>query len=137
MAYEELIKKAIETRENSYSPYSNFKVGAAVECESGKIYGGTNIENSSYGLTICAERVAITKAVSEGERKIVRIAVVTSSKELSFSCGACRQVLYEFGRDAEFLCCDPEGNYDLYSASELLPNYDIGGAFTQNLDKLK
>jgi cytidine deaminase len=137
MAQDKLIKTAVEYIERAYAPYSGFKVGAAVEGGSGKIYGGCNVENASYGLTICAERTAVTKAVSEGETSIKRVAVATSKKELSFPCGACRQVIIEFGENAEIICCDPEGNCDTYSARELLPYFDQGGTFRANLEELK
>lgn len=90
---EKLISLAIEARKKSYSPYSKYPVGAAVLAESGKIYTGCNIENSSYGLTNCAERTAIFKAVSDGEKKILAIAIAAKS---STPCGACRQVMSEF-----------------------------------------
>ncbi|MEK7241673.1 MAG: cytidine deaminase, partial [Planctomycetota bacterium] len=95
----ELIKKAIEAREKSYSPYSHFKVGAALKTTSGKVYAGTNVENASYGLTVCAERVAVYKAVSEGEREFEALAVFTEADELTPPCGACRQVLWEFSKN--------------------------------------
>ncbi|MFH1416547.1 MAG: cytidine deaminase [Elusimicrobiota bacterium] len=137
MSKEELIKKAVEYREKAYAPYSKFKVGAAVEGESGRIYGGCNVENSSYGMTICAERAAIVKAVSEGETKIVRMAVVTVDKDVSLPCGACRQVLLEFGREAEVYCCDTEGNCKEYSARDLIPHFDNSNVFRKNLDELR
>lgn len=97
--YEELIKKAIDARERSYSPYSGFKVGAAVLCGDGKVYTGCNVENASYSESICAERTAIVKAVSRGKRDFVAIAVVGGKNEISdfiYPCGPCRQVLSEF-----------------------------------------
>ncbi len=93
---QELIQKAKEVSENAYVPYSGFKVGAALRTESGKIFTGCNVENSSYGLTNCAERTAVFKAVSEGEKDFVEIAVYVDSKILFSPCGACRQVLKEF-----------------------------------------
>lgn len=137
MSDDKLIKAAREYREKAYAPYSNFKVGAAVETGSGKIYGGCNVENTSYGMTICAERVAIAKAVSEGERVIKRMAVVTSSKDVSLPCGACRQVLIEFGKDAEVVCSDVDGRCERYKADELLPHFDKRGIFKKNLSELK
>ncbi|MBN2408017.1 MAG: cytidine deaminase [Elusimicrobia bacterium] len=134
---DKLIKTAIEYREKAYAPYSSFKVGAAVECESGNIYGGCNIENSSYGVTICAERVAITKAVSEGERVIKRLAVVTADKDVSVPCGACRQFLIEFARDAQILCCDTGGSCDMYRAEDLIPHFDKRNVFRKNLNELR
>jgi cytidine deaminase len=97
---EELVEKAREALRNAYAPYSKFRVGAAVLTRSGKIYTGVNVENASYGLTICAERVAVFKAVSEGDRDIVAVAVVVDSDEPAAPCGACRQVIAEFNPDA-------------------------------------
>ncbi|MBE6038174.1 MAG: cytidine deaminase [Anaerofustis stercorihominis] len=91
-----LLKKAVEMLEMSYSPYSNYRVGAAILTESGKIYTGCNIENASYGATICAERTAAVKAVSEGEKKFKAIAIACSGNTFAYPCGICRQFLYEF-----------------------------------------
>lgn len=96
MDYRILMDKAIDVSKNSYSPYSNFPVGACVLTENDKLYAGCNFENSSYGLTICAERNAIGSAIADGERKIKAIAVYSPNLELCHPCGACRQVLYEF-----------------------------------------
>ena len=93
MTDEELIEVAKEYRENAYVPYSKFKVGAAVLTKSGKVYGGCNIENASYPVTNCAERTAIFKAVSEGEKELVAIAVVADTEDPCSPCGACRQVM--------------------------------------------
>lgn len=134
---DKLIDTAIDYREKAYAPYSNFKVGAAVEGSSGKIYGGCNVENTSYGVTICAERVAISKAISEGETEIKRMAVVTSSKDISLPCGACRQVLIEFGKKAQILCCDMNGVSEKYTAEELIPHFDKRGIFKKNLAELR
>jgi cytidine deaminase len=117
---EELIKKAREAREKSYSPYSRFKVGAAVKTKSGKIYTGTNVENASYGLTVCAERVAVFKAVSEGERELEALAVFTEAGELTPPCGACRQVLWEFSRGLVVVLANSKEKKVLRLA-ELLP----------------
>lgn len=103
-----LVKAAIKASFKSYSPYSNYKVGAAVLTANNKIFTGTNIENASYGLTLCAERVAVFKAVSDGFKKISAIAVAT--KDGAFPCGACRQVLYEFGPDMIVIVADFNGN---------------------------
>jgi cytidine deaminase len=103
-----LIKTAIKASLKSYSPYSNYKVGAAVLTYNNKIFSGTNIENASYGLTLCAERIAVFKAVSEGFKKIIAIAIAT--KDGAFPCGACRQVLYEFGPDMIVIIVDFNGN---------------------------
>ena len=105
---QELIAAAVAARQWAYAPYSKFLVGAALLTESGKIYDGINIENAAYPSGICAERVAVFKAVSEGERKFVAMAVSTSNG--GSSCGACRQVLAEWGLDTIVLFCDAEGN---------------------------
>ena len=94
-----LMNKAKEASQNSYSPFSRFAVGAAVITPSGKIFQGCNVENSSFGLTICAERTAIFKAVSEGEREILAVAIYSPNSDNCYPCGACRQVLFEFQSD--------------------------------------
>ncbi|MDA3793201.1 MAG: cytidine deaminase [Elusimicrobia bacterium] len=137
MDNKKLIETAKKYRERAYAPYSNFKVGAALLADNGKVYGGCNVENSSYGLTICAERAAIASAVSEGMKKIEKIAIVTSGKEVSKPCGACRQVIIEFGRNAQVLCCDTMNNCDSSTAEELLPYYDNSNVFRDNLKELQ
>jgi len=117
-----LIKIAMEAREKSYSPYSNFKVGAAVYTYSGKIFTGCNIESASYSPTICAERVAIAKCISEGYRDIEKIAVVGSDKSISHPCGVCRQFMCEFGTDIKVICAKNLETYKVYTLGELLPN---------------
>ena len=97
--FQELMNNAKEAAKNSYSPFSRFAVGAAVITSSGKIYRGCNVENSSFGLTNCAERTAIFKAVSEGEREIYAVAIYSPNTDSCYPCGACRQVLYEFQSD--------------------------------------
>ncbi|MCX7846035.1 MAG: cytidine deaminase [Dictyoglomaceae bacterium] len=115
----EMAKKALNF---SYSPYSNFPVGSALLTKSGKVYLGTNIENASYGLTICAERVAIFKAVSEGEREFSKIIIVGKEGEGLFPCGGCRQVMAEFSLDLEILLYDPKkGEFKSWKVKELLP----------------
>jgi len=116
-----LIKIAIEAREKSYSPYSDFKVGAAVYTKSGKIFTGCNIESASYTPTICAERVAFSKSISEGYRDIEKIAIVGSDKKISFPCGVCRQFMLEFGRDIKVICAKNIDSYETYTLEELLP----------------
>lgn len=116
----ELIQLAARARENAYAPYSKFKVGAALLAKSGQVYTGSNVENASYGLTICAERAALFHAVSEGEREFTAIAVVTD-RGVS-PCGACRQVLREFGRDLRVIVADTQGRQREYTLGALLPD---------------
>src|SRR5437870_3998714 len=96
-----LREAALGARENAHAPFSNFKVGAALEDDSGQIHTGCNVENATYGLTICAERVAVFKAISDGKRKFSRIAVAADTDVLTPPCGACRQILWEFCGDIE------------------------------------
>lgn len=122
MTNEELILIAKKALENAYSPYSNFKVGAAILTGCGKVYSGCNIENASYGATICAERTAAVKAVSEGCTKFVKIAIVSSSNEYTYPCGICRQFLSEFmDKDAEFIFDDINQGIKVIKASEIIP----------------
>ncbi len=107
----QLLAAAVEAAKNSYSPYSHFAVGAAILAKSGKVYQGTNIENVSYGGTVCAERVAVWKAVSEGEREMEAIAVVGPGTKEAYPCALCRQVLLEFGLDMLVISGDEQGNY--------------------------
>src|SRR5579864_9371778 len=104
-----LIEAALKVREKAHAPYSNFKVGAAVQDESGRIFTGCNVENATYGLTVCAERVAIFKAISEGARKFTRVAVVADTDILTPPCGACRQILWEFCGDVELTLVNLKG----------------------------
>ncbi|MDR5657988.1 cytidine deaminase [Serpentinicella sp. ANB-PHB4] len=122
MEYKLLVKKAIESREKAYTPYSNFKVGAALQTKSGKIYTGCNIECASYGATNCAERTAIYKAVSEGDKEILAIAVVGAPEEYTYPCGICRQVIVEFGKEIKIIIAQTEEDYKVYNIKELLPN---------------
>jgi len=119
---EELVRAAVKAKEKAYCPYSKFRVGAAVKASSGRIYTGCNVENASYGLTVCAERVAIFKAVSEGEREVLAVAVATDLDEFVFPCGACRQVILEFGANAKVISAKPSGEYVVKNIKELLPN---------------
>jgi cytidine deaminase len=116
----ELIQLAARARENAYAPYSKFKVGAALLAKSGRIYTGANVENASYGLTICAERAALFNAVSAGEREFTAIAIVTD-RGVS-PCGACRQVLREFGQDLRVIVADTQGHQREHTLGELLPD---------------
>lgn len=120
MTDEELIDIARQYREHSYSPYSRFKVGAAVLTAGGKVYGGCNIENSSYGLTNCAERTAIFKAVSEGEREFEALAVIAGTEGPCSPCGACRQVMADF-KIPRIIMANLRGEVKTASLSELLP----------------
>lgn len=113
-----LMKEAIIAQEKAYSPYSKFKVGAALQTKSGKIFTGCNIENVSYSMTICAERVAVFKAISEGHTDFEAIAVSASSEQPIYPCGACRQVLAEFNPKIEVFVNHDEKSYALY---DLLP----------------
>lgn len=115
-----MVALAIEARENAYAPYSNYKVGAALLTQSGRLYIGCNVENAAYPDSLCAERVAVVKAVSEGERQFSAIAVVTSNG--GTPCGSCRQVLAEFGLDIRVIIADAEGKVCQESSlAELLP----------------
>lgn len=118
-----LITAAKSARENAYAPYSKFKVGAAVLCANGKIYSGCNVENASYGLSVCAERTAVFGAVCSGEREIVAVAIAVSG-DTAFPCGACRQVLTEFapsGGDMRVYLVSDQG-VEEYTLRELLPH---------------
>ncbi|WP_010249073.1 cytidine deaminase [Acetivibrio cellulolyticus] len=123
MDYENLVKLANDIKKNAYAPYSNFHVGAALIGNSGKVYTGVNIENSSYGATICAERTAICKAISEGEKSIKAIAIASDSEDYTFPCGICRQVILEFAdKDLVILCSNNNGKYKVFSLNDFLPN---------------
>ena len=116
-----LIRAAAFARENAHPPYSGFKVGAALEDSGGRIHTGCNIENASYGLTVCAERVALWKAMSEGVRIFRRIAVVTAAAKLTTPCGACRQVLWEFCGNIEVILANLQGDVRVIPLQDLLP----------------
>jgi len=117
-----LIAKAAEARKQAYAPYSKFKVGAALEASDGRIFTGCNIENASHGVSCCAERTALNKAVSEGVRRFKRIAVVTGAKNPSTPCGICRQALSEFSPDIEIIMANTQGKAIISTLSDLLPN---------------
>jgi cytidine deaminase len=121
MTTEELIQEALAARLNAHAPYSNFRVGAALETAGGRVYRGCNVENATYGLTVCAERVALWKAISEGEREFARIAVTSDSPKLITPCGACRQLLWEFGGDLEVVLATPSGLRETRRLKDLLP----------------
>jgi len=116
-----LLEAARRARDFAHAPYSHFKVGAALETAEGKIITGCNVENATYGLTICAERVAIFKAVSEGERDFLRIAIVADTTAPTPPCGACRQILWEFGGDLEIILGNLMAETARYRLSQLLP----------------
>jgi cytidine deaminase len=116
-----LINAAKQARENACAPISNFRVGAAVRAKSGRVYTGCNVENATLGLTICAERVAIFKAVSEGERGFDAIAVVTDVAGLTPPCGACRQIIWEFCGDIPVILANLDGKVEVESSLKLLP----------------
>jgi cytidine deaminase len=119
---EELIELARQARERAYAPYSKFKVGAVVECRDGRIYTGCNVENSSYGLTMCAERVALGKAVSEGAGDFIRMAVIADAHAPVPPCGACRQVISELcGAQTEIVMVNLKGQIVKHTVAELLP----------------
>ncbi len=116
---EELIARAVEVRENACANYSHYKVGAALLAASGKIHTGCNVENATYGLTVCAERVALWKALSEGERAFTHIAIVTASDPPASPCGACRQLLWEFCGDIEVILANLQGHRTAFRLSEI------------------
>src|SRR6476646_3686628 len=118
---QELIEAATRVRENSYAPFSKFKVGAALEADDGDIVVGSNVESASYGLTVCAERVAVWNAISHGKRKIVKIAVVTDTDDLTPPCGVCRQIIWEFGGDIPVLFANLNGKVETVQMKDLLP----------------
>jgi len=118
---EKLIAAARQAREHAHAPFSDFRVGAAVRTKSGRTFGGCNVENASYGLTICAERVAIFKAISEGEREFEAIAVVTDADALTPPCGACRQIIWEFCGDVPVILANLKGKVERESSAKLLP----------------
>jgi cytidine deaminase len=119
---ETLIVAARAAREKAHAPYSNFRVGAALQATSGRIITGCNVENATYGLTMCAERVALYKAVSEGERGFDALAVVADTGVLTPPCGACRQLIWEFCGDAEIILANLAGQMISHRMSQLLPH---------------
>ncbi len=119
---QKLLKAASEALENAYSPYSEFRVGAALITADGQIFSGCNIENSAYGLTICAERTAIFKAVSEGYTDFEKLAIVVESAEgIGTPCGSCRQVMLEFNPEMDVIMSNTSGEYKIYKTRDLLP----------------
>jgi cytidine deaminase len=121
-----LLAAALAVRENAFAPFSKFKVGAALEDIDGRIHTGCNVENATYGLTVCAERVAVFKAISEGVRKFRRIAVAADTDDLTPPCGACRQILWEFCGDVEIVLVNPRGKTESYRLKALFPKpFDV------------
>src|ERR1700692_1669912 len=116
-----LISAALNARLNAYAPFSKFRVGAAVEDDAGHIHTGCNVENATYGLTLCAERIAVFKAVSEGARRFTRIAVVADTETLTPPCGACRQILWEFCGDVEIALANLQGKTETLRLGTLFP----------------
>ena len=116
-----LVEAAKQARENAHAPYSNFRVGAALRSTSGRIFAGCNVENATYGLTMCAERVAIFKALSEGERGFSAIAVVTDTEVLTPPCGACRQLIWEFCGDIPVSMANLQGKIEVMQMKDLFP----------------
>ena len=116
----DLYRMAKDNLKNSYSPFSDFPVSAMLVGKSGKVYSGVNIESSSFGATICAERTAMTKAISEGEREFERI-VIATAKQDGWPCGICRQFMYEFAPDMKVVSGTDEEHLEAYSLKELLP----------------
>lgn len=130
---DKLIKTAAAARERAYAPYSKFRVGAAILTRAGRYYTGCNIENASYSLTCCAERVALFKAISGGERDFEAIAVTSGTEEYCTPCGACRQALAEFGSEIKVFMSNKQGDYMVRTVGELLPvafNLDPPGQAT-------
>jgi cytidine deaminase len=124
--YDPLIQSARQARTGAYAPYSNFAVGAALQAKSGEVYLGCNIENLSFGLTLCAERNAIASAISNGARDFAAIAIVTDSKQPPVPCGACRQVLAEFNPDLKVISATLSGDVQEFQLADLLPHPDQG-----------
>lgn len=124
---EALIAAATAAREKAFAPYSKFQVGAALLAEDGTVVTGCNVESASYGLTICAERVALVKGVSEGRTRFVCVAVVADTDDLAPPCGACRQLLWEFAPDADVILANLKGKTERTTVRELLPRGFDGG----------
>ncbi|MBQ6059056.1 MAG: cytidine deaminase [Clostridia bacterium] len=122
MTDHQLLALAKDAMKQAYAPYSHFPVGAALLCSDGMVYTGCNVECASYGNCICAERTALCKAVSEGERSFFTLAVIANTDDFCTPCGICRQMLHEFSPDLRVLCANKEGEYAEYSLKELLPH---------------
>lgn len=118
---DELIKAALRAREHAHAPFSKFRVGAALEDSQGAVHTGCNVENATYGLTVCAERVAVFKAVSEGVRQFRRIAIAADANRFTPPCGACRQILWEFCGDIEMILLNPRGECESIRLKDVFP----------------
>jgi len=116
-----LLSAALAAREHAFAPFSKFRVGAAIEDAAGRIHTGCNVENATYGLSLCAERVAVFKAVSEGVRQFRRVAVAADTEMLTPPCGACRQILWEFCGDVEIALINPRGKTETHRMRDLFP----------------
>ncbi len=116
-----LLAAALAARRHAFAPYSKFQVGAAIEDSAGHIHTGCNVENATYGLTVCAERVAVFKAISEGVRQFRRVAVAADTDTLTPPCGACRQILWEFCGDIEIVLVNPRGKTETHRLRDLFP----------------
>ncbi len=126
MMADRLLTAALAARENAFAPFSKFKVGAAAEGIDGRVHTGCNVENATYGLTICAERVAIFKGVSEGARRFKRVAIAADTDTLTPPCGACRQILWEFCGDIEIVLVNPRCKIETYRLKDLFPKpFDV------------
>jgi cytidine deaminase len=122
-----LLQAALGAREHAHAQFSHFKVGAALEDDAGRVYTGCNVENATYGLTVCAERVAVFKAISEGARKFTRVAVAADTGTLTPPCGACRQILWEFCGDIEVILVNLAGRTESLRLKDLFPRpFDAG-----------
>ena len=128
MTKQALIARAEQMLELAYCPYSHFPVGAALECADGSVFTGCNIENASYPVGICAERTAMSKAISEGHRDFVRLAIAGRSEDYCIPCGMCRQFMQEFAPELEILCGNAAGEYRSFTLKELLP-HGFDGSF--------
>ena len=121
MTEKELIQTAVKMLDMAYVPYSHFPVGAALECDDGTVYTGCNIENAAFPCTICAERTAMFKAISEGNTRFKRIVVAGRSEDFCVPCGSCRQVMREFAPELEVICLNGKGEARHFALKELLP----------------
>ena len=122
MTDRQLADLALDARKHAYTPYSHFNVGAALLCKDGTVFTGCNVENAAYGSTICAERTALVKAISEGHRNFDAIAIAGSGDDFCWPCGSCRQMLFEFAPNLRVLAVRPDGQFQTATLAELLPH---------------